>query len=69
MADALAPEPGRLALDAALAEIDAGDGPLHPLAAPPLAAAGLERVLSEDEPHLADGAVLNPHQVDALSGT
>ena len=30
---------------------------------------GLERVLSEDEPRLADGALLNPHQVDALSGT
>jgi ribonuclease E len=30
---------------------------------------GLERLLSEDEPHLADGTLLNPHQVDALSGT
>src|SRR3954469_11598109 len=30
---------------------------------------GLERVLSEDEPRLADGTLLNPHQVDALSGT
>ncbi|CAA9550669.1 MAG: hypothetical protein AVDCRST_MAG79-2675, partial [uncultured Thermoleophilia bacterium] len=30
---------------------------------------GLERVLSEDEPRLADGTSLNPHQVDALSGT
>ena len=30
---------------------------------------GLERVLSEDEPKLADGTTLNPHQVDALSGT
>jgi superfamily II DNA or RNA helicase len=30
---------------------------------------GLERVLSEDEPHLADGTVLSAHQVDALSGT
>ncbi len=30
---------------------------------------GLERVLSEEEPHLADGTTLNPHQVDALSGT
>ena len=29
----------------------------------------LERLLSEEEPHLADGALLNPHQVDALSGT
>ncbi|MFM8884466.1 MAG: DEAD/DEAH box helicase, partial [Solirubrobacterales bacterium] len=30
---------------------------------------GLERLLSEEEPHLADGTTLNPHQVDALSGT
>ena len=30
---------------------------------------GLERVLSDDEPKLADGTSLNPHQVDALSGT
>src|SRR4051794_23188681 len=30
---------------------------------------GLERVLSEEEPKLADGTLLNPHQVDALSGT
>jgi len=30
---------------------------------------GLERLLSEDEPTLADGAVLSAHQVDALSGT
>ena len=30
---------------------------------------GLERLLSEDEPALADGAVLSAHQVDALSGT
>jgi superfamily II DNA or RNA helicase len=30
---------------------------------------GLERLLSEQEPKLADGAVLSAHQVDALSGT
>src|SRR3954468_9693441 len=30
---------------------------------------GLERLLSEPEPHLADGTLLNPHQVDVLSGT
>jgi len=30
---------------------------------------GLERILSEPEPRLADGTLLNPHQVDALSGT
>jgi hypothetical protein len=30
---------------------------------------GLERLLSEEEPHLADGTILSAHQVDALSGT
>ena len=30
---------------------------------------GLERVLSDEEPRLADGTVLSAHQVDALSGT
>ena len=30
---------------------------------------GLERLLSEDPPKLLDGAELNEHQVDALSGT
>ena len=30
---------------------------------------GLERLLSEEEPHLADDTVLSAHQVDALSGT
>ena len=30
---------------------------------------GLERLLAQDEPHLADGTVLSAHQVDALSGT
>jgi len=60
----------RRALDEALVELDAG------LKAPSVAwrreyslLLGLERVLSEDEPRLADGTLLNPHQVDALSGT
>jgi len=60
----------RRALKAALKELDAG-------ATVPTAAwrrryslmLGLERVLSDDEPKLADGTSLNPHQVDALSGT
>jgi ribonuclease E len=60
----------RRALDAALAEIDAG-------AKEPSVAwrrsfsllVGLERLLSQDEPTLADGTVLSAHQVDALSGT
>jgi superfamily II DNA or RNA helicase len=30
---------------------------------------GLERLLSEEEPHLIDGTTLSEHQVDALSGT
>lgn len=30
---------------------------------------GLERLLSEEEPRLAEGTLLSPHQVDALSGT
>ena len=30
---------------------------------------GLERLLSDEEPKLADGTVLSAHQVDALSGT
>jgi ribonuclease E len=69
--DALAPGSARRrALDEALAELDAG------LKAPSVGwrreyslLLGLERVLSEDEPRLADGTLLNPHQVDALSGT
>ncbi|HVL31340.1 MAG TPA: DEAD/DEAH box helicase family protein, partial [Solirubrobacteraceae bacterium] len=60
----------RRALDAALAEIDAG----AKLPSPEWRRRyslmlGLERVLSDDEPRLADGTSLNPHQVDALSGT
>src|SRR5207245_7955579 len=63
--------PRRRALDEALAEIDAG------LAQPSVTwrqkyslMLGLERLMSQDEPHLADGkTTLNAHQVDALSGT
>ena len=71
LADALAAgRPRRRALDAALAELDAG-------AQDPSVAwrrefsllLGLERLLSEDEPKLVDGTLLSPHQVDALSGT
>jgi superfamily II DNA or RNA helicase len=68
---ALAPgTPRRRALDQALAELDAG------LTVPSPAwrrdfslLLGLERVLSEDEPKLADKTLLSAHQVDALSGT
>jgi hypothetical protein len=62
----------RRALDQALAELDA-----DPKAKGPSTAwrrefsllLGLERLLSEEEPKLADGTVLSAHQVDALSGT
>src|SRR3954454_23588540 len=69
-ADALAPGSGRrLALDAALSEIDAGASvPSTHWRRRYSLLLGLERVLSEDEPRLADGTTLNPHQVDALSG-
>src|SRR5829696_17014 len=68
---ALAPGSARRrALDAALAELDA-DAKVPSVAWRREFALllGLERVLSDDEPHLADGTLLNPHQVDALSGT
>jgi ribonuclease E len=71
LADALAPGSGRrLALDAALAELDAGATvPSTHWRRRYSLMLGLERVLSDDEPRLADGTTLNPHQVDALSGT
>ena len=60
----------RAALDAALAEIDAGaDKPSIEWRRRFSLLLGLERLLSEEEPHLADGTVLSAHQVDALSGT
>ncbi|HLB21358.1 MAG TPA: DEAD/DEAH box helicase family protein, partial [Solirubrobacteraceae bacterium] len=64
--------PRRIALDAALAELQADAKAKHPSTAWRREFAlllGLERVLSEDEPKLADGTVLSAHQVDALSGT
>ncbi|HEV7752582.1 MAG TPA: DEAD/DEAH box helicase family protein, partial [Baekduia sp.] len=68
---ALAPGSARRrALDAALREIDAGAPvPSTKWRRRYALLLGLERVLSEDEPRLADGTLLNPHQVDALSGT
>ena len=60
----------RRALDAALAEIERGEKvPTTKWRRRYALLLGLERVLSEDEPVLADGTMLNPHQVDALSGT
>ena len=60
----------RRALDAALAEVDAGlKIPSTKWRRRYSLLLGLERVLSDDEPVLADGTLLNPHQVDALAGT
>jgi ribonuclease E len=60
----------RKALDAALAEIEAGrEEPSVEWRREYSLMLGLERLLSEEEPHLADGTLLSPHQVDALSGT
>lgn len=60
----------RRAFDAAIAEIDAG------LTEPSIEwrrnfslLLGLERLIGEEPPTLKDGAELNPHQIDALSGT
>jgi superfamily II DNA or RNA helicase len=64
--------PRRLALDQALTELSASPKPKHPSTAWRREFSlmlGLERVLSDDEPKLADGTVLSAHQVDALSGT
>src|SRR5262245_3904518 len=62
--------PRRRALDAALGEIDEGqEAPSIEWRRDFSLMLGLERLLSEDEPHLADGADLSAHQVDALSGT
>jgi ribonuclease E len=68
---ALAPGSARRrALDDALRELDAGaEVPSTRWRRRYALLLGLERLLSEDEPRLADGALLNPHQVDALSGT
>ncbi len=70
---ALAPgSPRRRALDVALAELGASPKPKHPSTAWRREFSlllGLERLLSDDEPKLADGTVLSAHQVDALSGT
>ena len=69
--EALAPGTARRrALDAALAELDAGaEHPSVPWRQTYSLLLGLERLLSEEEPHLADGTTLTSHQVDALSGT
>src|SRR2546423_5131076 len=69
--DALSPGSARRrALDAAVAEIDAGaKQPSIEWRRRFSLLLGLERLLSEEEPHLADNTVLSADQVDALSGT
>ncbi|HET8815415.1 MAG TPA: DEAD/DEAH box helicase family protein [Solirubrobacterales bacterium] len=60
----------RRALDAALEELDAGaEHPSIEWRGNFSLLLGLERFLAEEPPKLRDGAELNPHQVDALSGT
>jgi ribonuclease E len=60
----------RLALDDALAEVDAGrEEPSTEWRRQYSLMLGLERVLEMEPPTLLDGAELNDHQVDALSGT
>jgi len=68
---ALAPgTPRRRGLDAALAELEEGAKfPSTEWRREFSLLLGLERVLSDPEPRLRDGAVLSAHQVDALSGT
>jgi ribonuclease E len=69
--EALAPGTARRrALDAALKELDEGaEYPSIQWRRDFSLLLGLERFLAEEPPKLRDGAELNPHQVDALSGT
>jgi ribonuclease E len=69
--EALAPGTARRrALDAALAELDEGaENPSIEWRRAFSLLLGLERLLADEPPKLRDGAELNPHQVDALSGT
>jgi len=69
--EALAPGTARRrALDAALVELDEGaEHPSIQWRQDFSLLLGLERLLADEPPKLRDGAELNPHQVDALSGT
>lgn len=69
--EALAPGTARRrALDAALKELDGGaEDPSIEWRRAFSLLLGLERLLADEPPKLRDGAELNPHQVDALSGT
>jgi ribonuclease E len=69
--EALAPGTARRrALDSALKELDEGaEHPSIQWRRDFSLLLGLERFLADEPPKLRDGAELNPHQVDALSGT
>jgi len=69
--EALAPGTARRrALDTALKELDEGaEHPSIQWRRDFSLLLGLERFLADEPPKLRDGAELNPHQVDALSGT
>jgi ribonuclease E len=69
--EALAPGTARRrALDASLKELDEGaEHPSIQWRRDFSLLMGLERFLADEPPKLLDGAELNPHQVDALSGT
>jgi superfamily II DNA or RNA helicase len=69
--EALAPGTARRrALDRALKELDEGaEDPSIQWRRNFSLLLGLERFLADEPPKLRDGAELNPHQVDALSGT
>jgi ribonuclease E len=70
LADLVPGSARRLAVDAALDEIEAGrEDPSIEWRQDFSLLFGLERLLSEDDPQLADEARLSAHQVDALSGT
>ncbi|HEX2436203.1 MAG TPA: DEAD/DEAH box helicase family protein [Solirubrobacterales bacterium] len=70
LADLVPGSARRLALDAALEEIDARrENPSIAWRQDFSLLLGLERLLSEDDPQLSDGARLSAHQIDALSGT
>ena len=70
-ADDLAPGSARFrAVEAAIAELDAGrETPSAEWRRRYSLLLGLERLLSTEPVHLADGAELTEHQVDVLSGT
>ncbi len=60
----------RIAVEDALTELDEGaEVPSFDWRSDYSLMLGLERVLDEEKPALRDGAELNDHQVDALSGT